>query len=582
MAVTLGPGPTMFSFESPLAPARGGDQAAAPLLDDAPSPWEIGPTVMRFSVRAPSPANKAGMHRAAGFTRRFQRAAGLLADERHERWETHQLPGTLRIESICRPEAIAPFAQPPLATGPAKGGQAGEQQIHSVNASRQQKRTAGAAIAMAAGKDQPRKNEFRRVPDLPHLQPMRVKLRTSERAARRAEQMRGLFEEDIGAAGAERSACTAADASHDAAGRENDAHAITSSASSAANVPGHASGRSRPTSTASPTALAARTGGRKSKHEQYALWGWSRVTTPAPSKSDHGLRSPIASPTSALFSYIPQSTALFPGHPCATSPGKLNGRSAVVANTSQRLQASPRASSSQAALQHSIPHLRDQRLLRIVTDDERVSPASHGAKATHTAASTRPTTMSSFHDEPLYDGDQSLGDDSLMFSSSTRSNAGANPRLWHHTFSSRKKKRGAGPVLKTAMERKDLLSRSASDLQINLEEEVGALLLTYFMPVRCFMRILNPSHVCVFSVVFCGWVRSAVIRARVVLNLLCVTAGPMDAQTGTPCRAQRSTRLDALSTLHRAQTARRQPRVFSIGAAKRDRTAHGNETADLR
>ena len=128
MAVTLGPGPTMFSFESPLAPARGGDQAATPLLDEAPSPWEIGPTVMRFSVRAPSPANKAGLHRAAGFTRRFQRAAGLLADERHERWETHQLPGTLRIESICRPEAIAPFAQPPLATGPAKGGQAGEQQ----------------------------------------------------------------------------------------------------------------------------------------------------------------------------------------------------------------------------------------------------------------------------------------------------------------------------------------------------------------------------------------------------------------------------------------------------------------------
>ena len=42
MAVTLGPGPTMFSFESPLAPARGGDQAAAPLLDEAPSPWESG------------------------------------------------------------------------------------------------------------------------------------------------------------------------------------------------------------------------------------------------------------------------------------------------------------------------------------------------------------------------------------------------------------------------------------------------------------------------------------------------------------------------------------------------------------
>ena len=62
-------------------------------------------------------------------------------------------------------------------------------------------------------------------------------------------------------------------------------------------------------------------------------------------------------------------------------------------------------------------------------------------------------------------------------------NAGARPQLRRHTFSSRRKKRGAGPVLKTAQEREDLLSRSASDLHINLEEEVGFLLPAHEMSV---------------------------------------------------------------------------------------------------
>ena len=83
-----------------------------PLPSKSEEPWSIGPVVMtaaafgdgRCATQVPS-LNKTGLVRAAGFTRRFQRTAGLLADARHPRWQTSRLPETLQIESVRRVEA---------------------------------------------------------------------------------------------------------------------------------------------------------------------------------------------------------------------------------------------------------------------------------------------------------------------------------------------------------------------------------------------------------------------------------------------------------------------------------------------
>ena len=493
ISVDVGTGMTMFDFGTTM-PASPGSE------DRIPSPWEIGPTVMRYSMRGSSPSDNklafAGLHRAAGFTRRFQRAAGLLADESHERCDAHKLPGTLLIASI-RPAEISPFAQQPPAVGQAQAIQAREQQFQSLWASRQQKRTAG-AIAMAAGKEQPRQSEHRRAPpDLPPLQPARVRLRTSERAARHAQQMRELFDEGVNAAEGARSADTAEGArsadtaeggffglpksacnvrisvavrsasssagagnslrvSQDAVGHKAGDHAEANF--SAANARERAEGKSRRTRRFGASFGSAPrfwNAGNKSKQEQRALWEWPQLNISPP---------PVTS--------IPQSAALFPGHPCATSDSTLDSKhwGRPPGSSPRRSPASPRANLSQEALQHCIPHLRDQRVMRIMTGS---------SKTTLATDRTRPTTFSTFHDDPSYDGDHSLCNDSLMLPSPMGLDAGAKPQLRRHTFSSRRKKRGAGPVLKTAREREDLLSRSASDLQINLEEEVK-----FFLPAR--------------------------------------------------------------------------------------------------
>jgi hypothetical protein len=474
----------MFDFGTTMLASPGSE-------DRIPSPWEIGPTVMRYSMRGSSPSDNklafAGLHRAAGFTRRFQRAAGLLADESHERCDSHRLPGTLFIASI-RPAEISPFAQPPPAAGPAQAIQTREQQFQSLWASRQQKRTAG-AIAMAAGKEQPRQSEHRRAPpDLPQLQPARMRLRTSERAARHAQQMRELFDEGVNAAegarsvdtaeggvfGLPKSACNvrvsvAVRSASSSAGAENSLRVSQGAVGheagdhaeaefSAANARERAEGKSRRTrrfGASFGTAPRFWNAGSKSKQEQRELWEWPLLNISPP---------PVGS--------IPQSAALFPGHPCATSDSTLDSKlwGRPPGSSPRRSPASPRANLSQEALQYCIPHLRDQRVVRIMTGS---------SKATLATDRTRSTSFSTFHDDPSYDGDQSLYNDCLMLPSPMGLDAGAKPQLRRHTFSSRRKKRGAGPVLKTAREREDLLSRSASDLQINLEEEVE-----FFLPAR--------------------------------------------------------------------------------------------------
>ena len=493
ISVDVGTGTTKFD-SSPTMPASPGSE------DRIPSPWEIAPTVMRHSMRGSSPSDNklafAGLHRAAGFTRRFQRAAGLLADESHERWDAHRLPGTLRIASILRPAEIFPFAQPPAA-GPAQAIQTREQQFQSLWASRQQKRTAG-AIAMAAGKEQPRQSEHRRAHlDLPPLQPARMRLRTSERAARHAQQMRELFDEGVNAAEGARSADTAEGASsvntaeggvfglpksacnvrvsgavrsaspsagagnflrvsQVAVGHEAGDHA-DAEFSSAANARERAEGQSRRTrrfGASFGTAPRFWNTDSKSKQEQHALWRW-------PSLNIYSCDQALTPPPGGS---IPPNAALFQGHACGTSDRKLDSRFGGRPPGS-----SPRKSPA-SPCQYSIPHVRDQRVMRIMTGSSQTTLA---------ADRTRPTTFSTFHDDPSYDGDHSLCNDSLMLPSPMGLDAGAKPQIRRHTFSSRRKKRGAGPVLKTAQERADLLSRSSSDLQINLEEEVG-----FFLPAR--------------------------------------------------------------------------------------------------
>ena len=86
-----------------------GDDMTLPIVA---SPCTPLPSVMtaaafgnaRCGTQVPS-WSKTGLVRAAGFTRRFQRTAGLLADARHQRWQTSRLPETLQIESVRRVEA---------------------------------------------------------------------------------------------------------------------------------------------------------------------------------------------------------------------------------------------------------------------------------------------------------------------------------------------------------------------------------------------------------------------------------------------------------------------------------------------
>ena len=178
-------------------------------LNRPPSPWNIGPAVMQ-SAAMQSPAHfksKAGLHRAAGFTRRFQRAAGLLADERHEKWDMNRLPENLLIESIRRDVAPCHEAQPAIGRSADAPEVLDEHVQHRTSMeSREQKRTTAAAMAMAAGcRDHQRRfNESLArlhlrtagaTPELPLLQPTRVRLRTLERATQRAQQFAETFSE---------------------------------------------------------------------------------------------------------------------------------------------------------------------------------------------------------------------------------------------------------------------------------------------------------------------------------------------------------------------------------------------------
>jgi len=136
----------------------------------------------------------AGLHRAAGFTRRYQSASGLLKDECHERWDARRLPESLRIESIRR--EILPFPDEQQQKEQENPTADGKKQ--SRVELREQKRTAGAAIAMAAGQQSRSRSRTPGGGDtpLPPLTPIRVKLRTSERASLRAERLHEMFTDE--------------------------------------------------------------------------------------------------------------------------------------------------------------------------------------------------------------------------------------------------------------------------------------------------------------------------------------------------------------------------------------------------
>ena len=138
-------------------------------------------------------------HRAAGFTRRLQRATGIMADSRHELWSPNRLKENMIIESLRSPTGQK---QRLLVREKERLGTADEPHLRSLE-TRQQKRTAGVAIAMAANNHQKRGDVRMRsriaansgeVLQVPALEPTmaQVALRTSKRALARAEKVRTL------------------------------------------------------------------------------------------------------------------------------------------------------------------------------------------------------------------------------------------------------------------------------------------------------------------------------------------------------------------------------------------------------
>jgi len=417
----------------------------SPRPDELPSPWELGPAVITNIIRD---MGKSGLHRAAGFTRRYQSASGLLKDECHERWNARRLPESLRIESIRR--EILPFPDEQQQKEQEKPKADGKKQ--SRVELREQKRTAGAAIAMAAGQQSRSRSRTPGGGDtpLPPLTPIRVKLRTSERASLRAERLHEMFTDEKPEDGADDGAD---DGVGDGAGN------------------GDSSGGHRIPRGCRNETIASNSSQNES---QYEAWGWSQAA-PQSAGGSQAPRKGSRSAMETLESYIPQSSALFPGHPCSLrhedyNPESRGGRK--LSNIPMRQLTPPfygLANHKNQVL--NLPHLRDTRMVLRTTHATSVySPKHTPVRCARTATSMCPATMASAQtcsDDCSYDDDNSYADDSIVSSLLATAASG---RLHEHTFASRKKKCGTGPLLKNAVERAYLLNRSGRDTLINLNE----------------------------------------------------------------------------------------------------------------
>jgi len=398
----------------------------------------------------------AGLHRASGFTRRDQSASGLLKDECHERWDARRLPESLRIEPIRR--EILPVPDEQQQKEQDRTTTDGMQQPSRVELC-EQKRTAGAAIAMAAGQQLRSRSRTPGGGDtpLPPLTPTRVKLQTSERASLRAERLREMFTDEKPEDGADDGAD---DGVGDGAGNgfaftDKPANAYstaegTHSTAANAHLTAASSGGHRIPRGCRNGLIASNSSQNES---QYEAWGWSQAA-PQSAEGSQAPRKGSRSAMEMLESNIPQSSALSPGHPCSLrhedyNPGSRGGRK--LSNVPMHQLKPPFYGLANHKNQvHSFPHLRDTRMVLRTTHATSVySPKHTPVRCTRTATSMRPATMASARtcsDDCSYDDDHSYADDSIVSSPVATAASG---RLHEHTFASRKKKCGTGPLLKS-------------------------------------------------------------------------------------------------------------------------------------
>lgn len=367
-----------------------------------------GPAIITAAVIREPNLGKQSLHRASGFTRRFQRATGLLADERHEIWETDRLQENLLIESIRR--EVPPFEQSQPAAAIISG--VANQQVQSKPTEfREQKSTTGTAMAMASRDQHRNRNEAinaggARPVELPVLQTKRVALRTSERAAQREQRLREIFADDYdmpprGGGGGDHLSTpdvlggSAADMllhsiSHVPANR-----ADTSGMGVGAGVRSATSSHRRPGTLHSPqTGSKAGGEGKKSTREQYATWGWSQTTAPSvPLSSPKNLRAGALSAMGMIENYTPFIHSLFPGHPCSPPRDdqlELGFQGGRTAGSFTRKVLPASTNIRDHVQQHSVPNMRqDASILKFATGVSGPRPKMGVGSKIPTTASTR-------------------------------------------------------------------------------------------------------------------------------------------------------------------------------------------------
>lgn len=255
-------------------------------------------------------------------------------------------------------------------------------------------------MAMAVGNEQ-RRSELRarlrtagagETPALPPLQPVRVKLRTSERANARSERLRELFADSPEV----QSECLVVPgtAPQVEAGIDEKANDSAHFSTAREDSGGHrlpSSGR-RSTGTTRQKAL----------HPGWGVWGWSEAVAQSP-KSPMGVRSRGAGTKSAmsmLEGHILQSSAIFPGHPCFLRRDDFNTSSVGVggrrtAGNFTRKTLSPSPAMHRDHMQHIVPYSRDFGVMLPYATDFSLPTKTSAVRATRTATSTRPPTTPS-------------------------------------------------------------------------------------------------------------------------------------------------------------------------------------------
>jgi len=277
------------------------------------------------------------------------------------------------------------------------------------------------------------------------LQPTRVTLRTADRASLRAQRLRDLFADSATDDGPVEGAVGHATEDH---------RAVNAQASIEKPVANKRGGSQS----------------RAAMQERYSLWGWSHDEGSPASPSRNRVRTSGRTSPMSLQNYIPQSSALFPGHPCSPrrdSSGDIDGKIVPrsAGNYTRKLIV-PVESQHRDSARHNIPYItQDESVLRYTMAMVQQNPNWIQNSSRRTARSRHRTATS----RTLNEADHGYDADSSIRSPARTATDGA--QHLEHTFASRKKKCGTGPLMKNAIERQYLLSRSATaEPELNLDE----------------------------------------------------------------------------------------------------------------